>query len=224
VTRFGANANRPYDVADVLDRLDADVLVLPETFLPHGHEGVMGQLPERGYTVEYDRWVTLAVRGPRPRHIVPGDGWWCLAVASRFPVLQRVDIPLPHTLFDPARPRVAIHLTLDVRGTAVDVVGLHTSSRLWWGAPVIHLSGLRRELPPFPGAALLAGDFNLWGPGVELLLPGWHRTVRGRTYPAHRPHSQIDHVLVNDRVTCLEAAVIDDERSDHRPVLVRLSC
>ena len=27
-------------------------------------------------------------------------------------------------------------------------------------------------------------------------MRGWQRPVRGRTYPSHRPHSQIDHVLV----------------------------
>jgi endonuclease/exonuclease/phosphatase (EEP) superfamily protein YafD len=86
----------------------------------------------------------------------------------------------------------------------------------------VHLYGLRRRLPRFDGPALLAGDFNLWGPGVERFLPGWHRTVRGRSYPSHRPHSQIDHVLVNDRLALVSGEVVDDRHSDHRPVRARL--
>jgi endonuclease/exonuclease/phosphatase family metal-dependent hydrolase len=54
------------------------------------------------------------------------------------------------------------------------------------------------------------------------MFPGWRRTVRGATYPSHRPHSQIDHVLVNDHLECVEAEVADDRQSDHRPVRVRL--
>ena len=42
---------------------------------------------------------------------------------------------------------------------------------------------------------LLAGDFNCWRPLLRVLLPGWHSMVRARTWPAHKPHSQIDHVL-----------------------------
>jgi endonuclease/exonuclease/phosphatase family metal-dependent hydrolase len=46
--------------------------------------------------------------------------------------------------------------------------------------------------------------------------------VRGRTWPAHRPHSQIDHVLVRDDVEVVDAAVLDEVASDHRPVRVTL--
>jgi endonuclease/exonuclease/phosphatase family metal-dependent hydrolase len=207
----------------VLQRLDADVLVLPETWVPHESSGVVDALRAHGYTVELDRWTTLRHGVTRPRLSSPGDAWWALAVASRFPVLARRDLPLPRTIADPAHPRVAIQLTLDVGGVAVEAVGLHVSSRLWWGAPWAHLHGLRSQLPP-PGGppAFVAGDFNLWGPWVERMFPGWTRTVRGATYPSQRPHSQIDHVLVNGRLACVAAEVVDDRQSDHRPVRVTL--
>ena len=44
--------------------------------------------------------------------------------------------------------------------------------------------------------AVLLGDMNLWGPPVRVFLPGWHRAVKGPTWPAWNPHSQIDHILV----------------------------
>ncbi len=206
----------------VLERLDADVLVLPETWVPHLGDGVVDALQAHGYEVAVDRWTTLRHGVTRPRQSSPGDAWWALAVASRLPVLARRDLPLPRTVADPAHPRVAIQLTLDVDGVEVDAVGVHVSSRLWWGAPFIHLRALRRQLPGPDRPAFVAGDFNLWGPWVERLLPGWRRTVRGPTYPSHRPHSQIDHVLVNDRVMCVDAAVIDERKSDHRPVRAAL--
>ncbi len=65
-------------------------------------------------------------------------------------------------------------------------------------------------------------DCNFWGPVVDALLPGWHRTVRGRTWPAHRAHSQIAHVLVHGAVTASHAEVLPDVGSDHRPVRVEL--
>ncbi|MGH3733360.1 MAG: endonuclease/exonuclease/phosphatase family protein [Acidimicrobiales bacterium] len=47
-----------------------------------------------------------------------------------------------------------------------------------------------------PGVPLLiAGDFNCWRPLLRVLLPGWRTLARGRTWPARRPHSQIDHIL-----------------------------
>ncbi|MCU1429883.1 MAG: metal-dependent hydrolase [Actinomycetia bacterium] len=207
----------------VLERLDTDILVLPETWVPHAGEGVVDRLRAAGYAVEVAPWATMDRSGSKPEIASPGEGSWSLAVASRCRILARRDLPLPRTLFDPAGPRVAIQCTLDVSGTTVEMVGLHTSSRLWWGAPFIQLNALRRRLPRFDGPAFLAGDFNLWGPWVERLLPGWERTVRGRTYPSHRPHSQIDHVLVNRRLTFVSGEVVDDHRhSDHRPIRVRL--
>lgn len=42
---------------------------------------------------------------------------------------------------------------------------------------------------------ILGGDFNSWRPLLRVLLPGWRTLVRARTWPARRPHSQIDHLL-----------------------------
>jgi endonuclease/exonuclease/phosphatase family metal-dependent hydrolase len=191
--------------------------------LPHEGGGVVDALQAHGYEVAIDRWTTLRHGVTRPRQSSPGDAWWCLAVASRLPVLARRDLPLPRTIADPAHPRVAIQLTVDAGGVEVDAVGVHVSSRLWWAAPFIHLHALRPQLPADPARpAFVAGDFNLWGPAVERMFPGWRRTVLGKTYPSYRPHSQIDHVLVNDRLECVAAEVVDDRQSDHRPVRVTL--
>ena len=153
----------------------------------------------------------------------PSPGIWCLAIASRLPVLGRRELSIGKVLRDPAGERQALQVDLDVGGQPVRLVGLHASSKLYFAGPVTHLRTLRRSLPTGPEPAIIAGDFNLWGPGVVGLLRGWRRTVRGATYPAHRPHSQIDHILVNRAVECVESEVITPFGSDHRAVRARLS-
>src|SRR5262249_19064714 len=119
--------------------------------------------------------------------------------------------------YDPTPERGALHLELDLPDATVDLVAVHLTSRLPYGPPV----QLRRLLPqlPAPGRpAVLVGDCNFWGPGVVACLPGWRRAVRGRTWPAHRPHSQIDHVLVRSGAVAIAGEVLPDVGSDHRPV------
>jgi len=97
---------------------------------------------------------------------------------------------------------------------------LHTSSKVWRLAPVRHLLNAKRQLTNGT-PQILAGDFNFWGPPVAMLMPGWDRPVRGRTYPSHRPHSQIDHVLVRGGIESIEGEVLAATPSDHRPARAR---
>jgi endonuclease/exonuclease/phosphatase family metal-dependent hydrolase len=101
------------------------------------------------------------------------------------------------------------------------LVGTH-AAHLSDGSP-LQLRRLLRKLPPRDEPAALAGDLNLWGPPVSIMLPGWARAVRGRTWPAWRPHSQTDHILVTQPVTVVEAEVVRTGDSDHRAVRAVLS-
>lgn len=219
--RFGPSRGEPFDVAGVVRSLDADVVVVQEAWRPHQGEAAVDTLASEGWYVAETRFVTLDLSG-KPRVAHPGEGWWTLAVLTRLPVCGRRDLPLPRTTRDPAGQRHAVELTVDAGDTTVAVVGFHVSSKLWWAAPARHLLGMRPQLPGLDEAAVVAGDCNLWGPAVSRLLPGWQRAVRGRTYPAHRPHSQIDHVLLSRRVECLSSEVLGETGSDHRPVRARL--
>ena len=99
---------------------------------------------------------------------------------------------------------------------------VHITSRLPHGPP-LQLRRLARLLPPPGTPAVVAGDCNFWGPAVEVLLPGWRRGVRGRTWPRAAPHSQIDHVLTRPAdVTVVSGRVLDDVGSDHLPIRVEL--
>jgi endonuclease/exonuclease/phosphatase family metal-dependent hydrolase len=62
---------------------------------------------------------------------------------------------------------------------------------------------------------IFGGDFNCWRPLLRVFLPGWYSLVRARTWPAQRPHSQIDHLLGRGPWK-VEGGGASDGGSDHR--------
>jgi len=215
-----------YDVVTACKEVDTDVLVLQEGWVPDGDEGdVLAVAGALGYRVAgtfavarascHDQVRLVAREGPA------GDGDWVVAVLSRLPVLASSVVPLPPQLpRDPGR-RALVRAVVSVEGRPFTVLGTHLpllKDPVWRLAP-----GLRAALPGPDEPAALAGDMNMWGWCADRLAgPGWRRAVRGRTYPAHRPHSQTDHVLVNAPVTVLSGEVVGQVLSDHRPIRVRL--
>ncbi len=222
VARRRLRSGPRFDVAEIVRGFDADVVVVAEAWRELTGEGILDELVDDGYRIEILPFVTFehGVREPHYGH--PGEGVWELALCSRLPITARWTIPIGSIGNDPASPRSALACTIEVNGAAVDIVGLHVSSRLWTFAPVRHLNALRPQLPAADRLAVVAGDCNLWGPGVVSVFPGWRRAVRGRTFPAVHPHSQIDHVLVRDNVSVVSGEVLGETPSDHRPVRARL--
>jgi endonuclease/exonuclease/phosphatase family metal-dependent hydrolase len=214
----------PYDLAAVLRGFDADVIVVQESWRPDGApavaEAVAGALGAEVFELPFGR----ARLDPWP-HIPrdgSGPGTVGLAVISKIPARLQGRMDVGRIAGDPTPERGGLHLELDVAGTPVDLIGVHLTSRLPYGPP-IQLTRLRGQLPTKNGrAAVIAGDCNFWGPGVRTFLPGWRRTVRGRTWPAGRPHSQIDHILVRPGTEVVEAEVLPAVGSDHRPVRATL--
>jgi endonuclease/exonuclease/phosphatase family metal-dependent hydrolase len=155
------------------------------------------------------------------RYLEAQPGELRLAVLSRLPVTGTEVIDLGRRRTDRCR-RVAVVVQVDVSGRPLTVVGAHMPHPKQW-APA-SFGALRRALRQRvgEGAAVLAGDMNLWGPPLSLLLPGWRRVVFGRTWPAWRPHSQIDHILVRGPVEA-EGEVLPNVGSDHLPIRARLS-
>jgi endonuclease/exonuclease/phosphatase family metal-dependent hydrolase len=220
-----AASNGAFDVPGVLRSFDADVMVLQEAWWPdHAAADVDVIATECGGTM-HSATFGRGIVEPWP-HIISmrrdrARGRLGIAVISR-PRARLVNtIPVGDVRGDPAVERCALHLSLDVDGHDLDLVAVHLSSRLPY-APPMQLLSLRPQLPPPERPTILVGDFNLWGPAVTAMLPGWRRAVHGRTWPAHRPHSQIDHVLVRDDVEVVESEVLDEVGSDHRPVRVTL--
>ncbi len=222
----GGHAAPFYDVVTAAKEVDTDVLVLQEAWVPDDADGnVVDIATALGYEIAgtfavaratcHDQ-VRLAGReGPL------GDGDWQIAVLSRLPIIESRVAPLgPQLPRDPGR-RALIVTTVDVSATPFTVAGTHLpllKDPVWRLVPAI-----RAALPGTGTPAAFAGDMNMWGWCIDRVVPrGWRRVVRGRTYPAHRPHSQTDHVLVTRPVEVVEAAVIPQVMSDHRPLRARL--
>jgi endonuclease/exonuclease/phosphatase family metal-dependent hydrolase len=215
----------PYDLDTALGGIDADVVVLQESWTPDGGVAAVRRVGDAIGAEVFELRFGRSRLDPWPH--VPRDGSGLgdvgLAVLSRIPAEAQGRLSVGTVLSDPTPERGALHVVLDVGGTKVDLIGVHLSSRLPYGPP-IQLRRLAAQLPPPGRPGIVAGDCNFWGPAVESFLPGWRRTVRGRTWPAGRPHSQIDHILVRaaDGTEVLHSEVLPGVGSDHRPVRATL--
>ena len=248
---------RPHDVLEVCRRLDADVLVLQESWRSEGHQSLAKQVgdalgyqvtevdlahgrrarPHSGATARWMRqldWRTTShaifldserpfakqvVDSPRFREAEPGR--WGIAVLSRLPVRKIEIIPLKRLRRDRAN-RAVVTLNVEVSGHPVGIAGTHMSHLSHGSA--LHFRAVARMLDGVFGdePVLFAGDMNLWGPPIHALLGQWHRAVKGKTWPAWRPHSQLDHLLVRG-LAVRESRVWPESGSDHRPVWARLA-
>jgi endonuclease/exonuclease/phosphatase family metal-dependent hydrolase len=226
-THYGRRPPRakcvPYDLGSVLDGLaSADVMAVQEVWRPDGSPAAVDEFAARcGYEQLGIVFARASVRRRWPGVTPHGEGTIGLSLLSRLPVRLVAEPVVGPTWRDPAPARRVLHVEVDVHGTPLQLIAVHLTSRLPYGPPE-QLRRLSRQLGPVTGPAVLTGDCNFWGPGVERFLPGWRRAVKGRSWPAHRPHSQIDHVLVRDRVQVVDGEVLGDVGSDHRPVRVRL--
>jgi len=244
---------RPHDIVGRCAALDADVLVLQESWTPDDGSPSTAALIAAGldYQVVAEaalargrvfgpvpttdpRWgprfgqfrKTLHLDGERwkttfgPAHRTVTSGQWGVALLSRVPVRDIAVILLGQLRRDAAR-RAVVTCVVDLEHGPLSIFGTHMSHITHGSHAQYRLLG--RRLPPLDVAAVLAGDMNMWGPPVNSYVRGWRRAVTGRTWPAHRPHSQLDHVLVTPPVRVLEARIGEYAGSDHRPVVARLT-
>lgn len=162
--------------------------------------------------------------GGSPRFTAAEPGSWGIAVLVRRGITvddSRI-LHLPQLGRDRVR-RAAIVVDLTVDHHQISVIGTHMS-HLQFGSHR-HYAALKKRLrtgEARPDAVLL-GDMNLWGPPVRVFLPQWHRAVKGPTWPAGNPHSQIDHILVRGAIEIVGGEVRPNGGSDHRPVRAELA-
>jgi len=226
----GGHAAPFYDVVAAAKEIDTDVLVLQEAWVPDA-DGEDGNVVEIATALGYEIACTFAVARATCHDQVRlagregdvGDGDWQIAVLSRLPVVERKVVPIgPQLPRDPGR-RALVTAAVEVAGAEqpFTVAGTHMpllKDPVWRLVPAI-----RAALPPSDRPAAFAGDMNMWSWCIDRVVPkGWRRAVRGRTYPAHRPHSQTDHILITPPVEVVEATAIRQVMSDHRPIRARL--
>jgi endonuclease/exonuclease/phosphatase family metal-dependent hydrolase len=253
---------RRFDVTEACARLEADVIVLQESWTPDGGQSMAEEISEKlGYEAHELATATGRLSGPHPH---PGSKWkprsrrfdgprvvlldrtraaaktatsttsptwpanrrwphgtgsekgtWNVAVLSRLDVVFTEAIDLGQLRYDTAR-RGVLRVDVETKSGTVAVFGTHMS-HLSRGSP-LQFWRLRKILEAVELPAVLAGDMNLWGPPTVAQLPGWHRAVIGRTWPAWFPHSQPDHILVRDPCRVIDSAVVGACGSDHRPI------
>ncbi len=221
---------RPFDVVSVCTTLDPDVLVLQEAWRPGTGPAVVDAVAE-ALGAEVHELPLMSDRNPaKPRglRIPDGPAGTCgLAVLSRLAVRTRFDVDLGHAPGDVISRRFGLCVTVEVPGAdgrtpaAVTVAGVHASHRLWGSLP--QLRRLDRALAErVTGPSVIAGDCNMWGTVVAPVLRHRRRAVRGATWPAGRPHSQIDHLWIDDGLEVLDGGIGPATGSDHRAVWARL--
>ncbi|WP_407918018.1 endonuclease/exonuclease/phosphatase family protein [Kitasatospora sp. NE20-6] len=134
------------------------------------------------------------------------------------------------------RPRSALAAVLQGRRGPFTAVALHLS--FFPGPNIRQLLAIHRWISDLPRPHLLLGDFNLGGAipatvlrAADLLTPNsptsparWRDLARARTFPAHRPRLQLDHILASgiphsDPHT---PHYLRLPLSDHRPLAVDL--
>ncbi len=226
-THWGIDARgRPYDVAAAARSLGADLLVVQEVWRPCGGPTFIDDV----VTATRMPIVNELVLAPddmkgRPKHLprpTPDDpaGTWGIAVLTSRPVRRTFDIDLGSPIGDPVTRRAAACVEIDVDGHALLVAGVHASHKLWGSPPQLRF--LHATLASETVPTVILGDCNMWGGVLRWILPGRRRAVTGRTFPGHRPHSQIDHVWVPKEVEVLSGEVSGYLGSDHRAVRARL--
>jgi len=217
----------PFDVPTACASLEADVIVLQESWAP---DNAPSQHAATAAALGMDlvaESLGRSVLRPAPKVVgAPGDrsvgiGEWCVAILSRPAMTARPTVHLPPLRLDKV-DRALLSVDLDVGGSPLIVIGTHFS-HLEFGSP-FHTGPLRRGLPPTDRPAVFLGDMNMWGWCLSAMAPrGWTRVGRGKTWPGHHPHSRIDHVLLAGGVTEVWSDVSPDLGSDHRAVRARIT-
>ena len=200
------------DIVTECKKLDADILVLQEAWW-YGEDD--SDLAES---------VAAAVGGELYRYTSPTTmrrypAQWTVAIISTLPAARIDDTEIP-SMYGRERKMPRIRLT----GSGVVIAGAHLDG--------IHAARTRpdlwlRQRREFRRHAaendIITGDLNMWSPVVNRDARPLRNAINGATWPAHRPHSQIDHILVSDRLDVRESQVHPNMGSDHRAVSALLS-
>jgi len=222
--RWGLTVDdEPFDLVEVVTGFDTDLVSLQEVWEPtEGGSGLDAAAAALGYHLVH---VPLSPSRVVPRPEITADpaaaaGTWGVALLSRLPVrgVRIVDLGRIVERWD-VSDRYAILAEVAIGADTATITALHLSFTL--PNALAQLRRLDGYLPTHR-ASVVAGDCNLWGPLAVGALGDHRRAVRGRTWPAARPHSQLDHILVSPAVEVVSSAVLPPAGSDHRPVQARL--
>ncbi|MBW3639923.1 MAG: endonuclease/exonuclease/phosphatase family protein [Actinobacteria bacterium] len=223
-----------------IGELDADVLALQEVdrAQPRSHGADLTAAAAEAAGAVASRFAPALQgvpgswrrAGPTVDSAEPAYG---VSLVSRYPMLDAFAVPLPALpfrvpmLFRGQRwpvmvddePRVAVAARLVVPGGVITVACTHLSFLPCWNSLQLHW--LVRTLRG-AGPLLLMGDLNML-PGTVARASGLHALASARTFPAHAPTGQLDHVLSSRRLLGrADVRVWDLPLSDHRALSIDL--
>jgi endonuclease/exonuclease/phosphatase family metal-dependent hydrolase len=217
---------RPYPVTAALDGLAADVLLVQENWRPAGGTSLARQAaPVAGFEHLAELDVVAgksldALNIVHGRAVVPDEtGTWGIAVLSRYPMRSYRTISLGAAPGDVVGARLAQIIEIAYAGEVLRIVNVHLTHRLRHGPR--QLRRLVRALAADPVPTVIGGDLNMCRPTVYLAR-GYRPIVHGRSWPAHRPVAQIDHLLAGPGVAAVHSEVAPAAGSDHRPIRASL--
>jgi endonuclease/exonuclease/phosphatase family metal-dependent hydrolase len=219
-THGGRGADgRPYDLEAACRQVKADIIVLQEVWRPRGGPDPVADIAAalgaellRADLVDDTSLRSFGISGET------GRGHWGLATLTTMPVTGYEVVDLGRLARDPA-PRAAQLITVELPGRGpLRIANTHLTYRLL--SPV-QLLRLVRRLDAGDVPTVIAGDLNMPMP-VTGLAAGYTPAASGRTFPAHRPLLQLDHILASRRVARCGGEVLPPAGSDHLPVRARL--
>jgi len=219
-THGGRGADgRPYDLEAACRHFKADIIVLQEVWRPRSGPDQVADIAAalgtellRANLVDDTSLRSFGIADETER------GQWGLATLTTVPVTGYQVVDLGRIAGD-ATPRAAQLITLELPGGGpLRIANTHLTHRLL--SPV-QLLRLVRRLDADGIPTVIAGDLNMPMP-LTGLAAGYAPAVSGRTFPAHRPLLQLDHILASRRVARCGGEVLPPAGSDHLPVRARL--
>lgn len=210
----------PYSVKAAIASLDADVVLVQENWCRRGEPSLAASAAaDCGYP-DYAELPLIRDVPMDDLEIVSGKapdetGDWGLAMLSRVPLHDQTTVDIGAAPRDVIGSRAAQSAEVRFDGGRLRLVNVHLTHRVLHGP-----AQLRRLIAALADArehSVIGGDLNMFRPTIALARP-LRPVVRGRTFPAHRPLLQLDHVLAGRGVGVVAADVLPALGSDHRAV------
>lgn len=204
-------------IAEVLARLDADIIALQEVDMNRPRSGGKKQAAELARRLGMGYVFGAAKRYRR--------GAYGNAVLSRFSIAGYETISLP----DPREERCCLQVQIKVANNTLGFFALHLGLN-----QELRLLHLQQQVLPnvlgFPGPAILAGDFNAVSSQPEIQLVTQHLTDSFdfnsgeliHTFSSQHPAVRLDYIFVNSLVHVRQYYITNSNASDHFPVTADL--
>jgi endonuclease/exonuclease/phosphatase family metal-dependent hydrolase len=216
----------PERTAEVLRKLDADIILLQEvdTGVPRSRGDNQTEVLGDLVGMRYRTWY--------PNVDVRGGGQYGNAILSRYPIIESSNIDLTWRF---KKRRSALHSVLRVRHDDVDrtvhVFNMHLGLARFERRIQLHkfldshpFANLHHETP-----IVVGGDLNdVYGGLSELLRPSGFRGIERRplTFPAWGPVRPLDAIFVRGNMDFMKLTRCETElakrASDHRPLVAEV--